>query len=59
MHYFIARYIMLKFLFNERGQGLVEYALMILLIALVIIIALSLLGVELGNTFNTIDNSVF
>ena len=44
---------------NEKGQGLVEYALMIVLIALVIIIALGALGVSLGNIFNYIDTWIF
>ena len=50
---------MFRHLFGENGQGLVEYALMVLLIALVIIVALGALGVELGNTYNAIDNAVF
>ena len=50
---------MLRHFLNEKGQGLVEYALMVLLIALVIIVALGALGVELGNTYNSIDSVVF
>mgnify|MGYP000988637831 CR=1 FL=1 len=40
---------------KEKGQGLVEYALIIVLIAIVVIIALSLLGTEIGNVFNDIQ----
>ena len=50
---------MLNYSSNEKGQGLVEYAMMIVLIALVVIIALGVLGVEIGNTFNYIDNFIY
>lgn len=43
---------------SERGQGLVEYALIIALIALVVILALELFGTTLSNTFNFITNSI-
>ena len=36
---------------DEDGQGLVEYALIILLIALVVIGAVRLFGEQLNNTF--------
>ncbi|HOM67839.1 MAG TPA: Flp family type IVb pilin, partial [Brevefilum fermentans] len=41
---------------KEKGQGLVEYALIIVLIAIVVIAALSLLGPQIGNVFNRINN---
>ena len=42
---------------SESGQGLVEYSLVILLIALVIIIILSIFGTELADVYsNIIDN---
>jgi pilus assembly protein Flp/PilA len=42
---------------TESGQGLVEYSLVILLIALVIIIILSIFGTELADVYsNIIDN---
>ena len=43
---------------NERGQGLVEYALILVLVAIVVIAALMILGPIIGNTFSTIDNSL-
>lgn len=43
---------------NEKGQGLVEYALILVLIALVVIVAVSLFGQGLNNTFETITNRV-
>lgn len=40
---------------NEKAQGLVEYALILVLIALVVVVALSLLGPNLGNTYSMIN----
>jgi len=41
-----------------RGQGLVEYALILVLVAIVVIAALMILGPILGNTFSTINDSL-
>ncbi len=43
---------------KEKGQGLVEYALIIVLIAIVVIVALSLLGPVIGNVFTEIANTL-
>ncbi len=43
---------------KERGQGLVEYALILVLVAIVVIAALMVLGPIIGNTFSTINNSL-
>ncbi len=43
---------------KERGQGLVEYALILVLVAIVVIAALMILGPIIGNTFRTIHNSL-
>ena len=45
-------------LFNprEEGQGLVEYALILVLVAVVVIAILTLLGPSIGNVFSTIKN---
>ena len=37
---------------NDRGQGLVEYGLILALVAIVIIVALALLGPQIGNVFS-------
>ena len=42
------------FLHREDGQGLVEYALILVLVAIVVIAILTLLGPEIGNVFSTI-----
>lgn len=40
---------------HERGQGLVEYALILVLVSLAAILALQLLGPTVGNVFSTIN----
>jgi len=42
------------FLPQEEGQGLVEYALILVLVAIVVIAILLLLGPLIGNAFSTI-----
>ena len=42
----------------EKGQGLVEYALILVLIAIVVIAALSLLGPQIANIFNKISTNL-
>ncbi len=46
------------FLSSERGQGLVEYALILVLVAIVVIAILLLLGPIIGNVFSTVVNSL-
>jgi pilus assembly protein Flp/PilA len=43
---------------KERGQGLVEYALILVLVAIVVIAALMILGPIIGNAFSTINKSL-
>ena len=43
---------------RKRGQGLVEYALILVLVAIVVVAALMILGPVLGNTFSTINTSL-
>ena len=50
-------YIML-FAPKEKGQGLVEYAIILALVAIVVIAVMRLLGPKIGNTFSTINNSL-
>ena len=40
--------------YSEVGQGLVEYALILALVALVVIVVLSLLGPSIGNVFSNV-----
>jgi pilus assembly protein Flp/PilA len=43
---------------NEEGQGLVEYALILVLIAVVVIVILSVLGQQVNNAFSNISNGL-
>ncbi|HEY6072176.1 MAG TPA: pilus assembly protein [Anaerolineales bacterium] len=43
---------------KEKGQGLVEYALILVLVAIVVIAALMILGPIIGQVFSTINSSL-
>ena len=43
---------------KEKGQGLVEYAIILALVAIVVIAVMRLLGPKIGNTFSTIASSL-
>jgi pilus assembly protein Flp/PilA len=43
---------------KEKGQGLVEYALILVLVAIVVIAALTILGPKIGNVFSSINASL-
>lgn len=47
-----------RFLNEESGQGMVEYGLILGLIAIVAIAALTATGGSLGNIFNSISSEV-
>lgn len=50
--------VSLLFVVRQRGQGLVEYALILMLVALIVIVILALLGPAIGNIFSNIVNSI-
>ena len=43
---------------TSKGQGLVEYAIILALVAIVVIAVMRLLGPKIGNTFSTISSSL-
>jgi pilus assembly protein Flp/PilA len=43
---------------REEGQGLVEYALILVLVAIVVIAILTLLGPQIANVFSRITNGL-
>jgi pilus assembly protein Flp/PilA len=43
---------------QKKGQGLVEYALILVLVAIVIIIILSVLGPAIGNVFSQVIHNI-
>jgi pilus assembly protein Flp/PilA len=46
------------FIPEEKGQGLVEYAIILALIAIVVVAVVGLLGKKVNNTFNSMTNSL-
>jgi pilus assembly protein Flp/PilA len=47
-----------KKLKSQRGQGLVEYALILVLIALVVMAAVSGVGTKTNTVFNSVDKAL-
>jgi len=43
---------------KEKGQGMVEYALIIVLIAIVVIIVLTILGTQISVVFSQISSAL-
>jgi pilus assembly protein Flp/PilA len=56
--FFMERKVIMLFAPKEKGQGLVEYAIILALIAIVVIAVMRLLGPKIGNTFSSISNSL-
>ncbi len=47
-----------RFLAGARGQGMVEYALILAFVAILVIVALKLLQPRVSQTLNTVANSL-
>jgi pilus assembly protein Flp/PilA len=47
-----------RILMEDRGASMVEYALLVILIAIVALVAVTLAGTELSETFSEIANEV-
>jgi len=43
---------------QERGEGLIEYAIILVLVAVIVIAIIRLIGPKIGNTFSTINSSL-
>jgi pilus assembly protein Flp/PilA len=43
---------------KEKGQGLVEYALILVLVAIVVIVILALLGTAIGDVFQKVVDTL-
>ena len=54
----IVTYMQARFARNERGAALVEYALLLALIAVVCIVALTTLGGQASSMFTDVGNSI-
>lgn len=48
----------MKFAPKEKGQGLVEYALILVLVAIVVILVLGALGQKVGEIFNDVQETL-
>ena len=46
------------FSLKERGQGMVEYALILVLVAVVVIAVLTVMGPAIGSIFSTINAKI-
>ena len=54
----IAAYLTARFSRNERGASLVEYALLVALIAVVCIVAVTILGNNASGKFSSVGSSL-
>ncbi|RPI71893.1 MAG: Flp family type IVb pilin [Geobacteraceae bacterium] len=43
---------------QEKGQGLVEYAIILAFVAIVVIAVMRLLGPTIGNVFSTVNSEI-
>ena len=43
---------------KEKGQGLVEYAIILSFVAIVVIAVVRLMGPQVGNIFSTVNSSL-
>jgi pilus assembly protein Flp/PilA len=57
-NFYLERISIMLFASQEKGQGLVEYAIIIALIAIVVIAIMLTLGAKVNNTFNSMSNSL-
>ncbi len=55
---FLATWLRARFSDSERGASLVEYALLVALIAVVCIAAVTLLGKNASSKFSSVGNSI-
>ncbi len=44
------------YLLHQKGQGLVEYALILVFVALVVIAVLAVMGPQIANVFSQVTN---
>jgi pilus assembly protein Flp/PilA len=55
---FLATWLLARFGDDERGASLVEYALLVALIAVVCIVAITFLGTSASSKFNQVGSSL-
>jgi pilus assembly protein Flp/PilA len=42
----------------EKGQGLIEYAMLLSFVAVIVVFVVRMMGPKIGNNYSTINNSV-
>lgn len=47
-----------NFLFRESGQGFMEYALIMMLVAIIVLVVLAILGPAVGNMFSNVVKGI-
>jgi pilus assembly protein Flp/PilA len=55
---FLATWLKARFTDSDRGASLVEYALLVALIAVICIVAIGFLGREASSQFNDVGSSI-
>lgn len=58
MNYLTKQYVSCSTLMNRKGQTMVEYALILSLIAIVVMAAATLLGKKTANVYSMIANTL-
>ena len=48
----------MNLILNQRGHSIVEYATLLVFIALLLLVALSLLGVSISDTFADVNSKI-
>jgi pilus assembly protein Flp/PilA len=43
---------------RDKGQGLVEYSLLLVLVAMTVVAILTILGPQIGNAFSTVTSQL-
>jgi pilus assembly protein Flp/PilA len=43
---------------HEQGQGLVEYALILVMVAIIVVVILAVMGPAIGNVFSQVINLI-
>jgi pilus assembly protein Flp/PilA len=58
MLYPVSTFSLKSWISQKKGQGLVEYALILVLIAIVVVVILRTLGITLNDVFTTISTEI-
>jgi pilus assembly protein Flp/PilA len=54
----VTEFVRTRIAAREDGQGMVEYALILVLIAIVVIVILQIVGKQVNNVFSNISNGL-